>query len=120
MNLEVAMRINPRQSIKATFDGATLEDCLHKGKALLAFDGQCGSCKQQENFTIDCRKDKEGNLYTEIACDECGYRRRFGHHKDGSGEFLKDWEAPYSKSDEPTQTPPRSNTARSDEPEDMF
>ena len=105
MNFLVEMKLNKHQAIKANFDGANLQECIHKAGVLLSFDNLCTNCSEKENFALNSRR-SDGNIFTEITCATCGFRRRFGSYKDGSGYFLKEWEPPYSKSQEPTQRPP--------------
>jgi len=109
MNLQVEMKLNKDQAIKAIFQGTDLQECIHQAGVLLSHDGVCGNCKKTE-FELSSRK-SDGNLFTEFTCKSCGFRRRFGTYKDKSGNFLKEWEPPYSKAQEPTKRPPQRKVA---------
>jgi len=95
MQLKIKMKLNEMQEIETVFDEPSLQDCVLKAGALLAFDGKCAFC-DSKNIRLQTRVTKEkGFKYTEFVC-ECGAKRQFGEYKEG-GFFLKGWEPPYKK-----------------------
>ena len=80
-----------------TMDGdGDLQDFVRQAGILLEAPKVCGLCDGKE-ILVQTRVSKDGNKFTEYYCTKCGGRRPWGKYKDGSGFFLKAWEAKYQK-----------------------
>lgn len=43
----------------------------------------CNECQNNEHFTFDTNKDKEGNTYVNAKCTKCGAKAKLGQYKTG-------------------------------------
>ena len=103
MKLEVNLKLNETQSIKAEFDAINIQEAVLQAGSLLAYDGQCEKCGDT-NVTLQTRVAGEGKYkYTEFVCQGCNAKRQMGEYRDGSGFFLKPWEDVYVKDAAPQQ-----------------
>ena len=75
---------------------SNLQDFIREAGVLLDMDDKCGMCSGTE-IGLTTRKVKDGTKFTEYTCKGCGARRPWGTYKDGTGFFLKPWEAKYEK-----------------------
>ena len=112
MELKVKMKLNDKQEIETSFNGADLGDVILKASALLDFDGECGFCKKQD-FQLRTRIAGENGeyKYTEFICRSCGAKRQMGKHKADNSFFLKQWEPKYEK--------PQASTGPAQKKEEM-
>ena len=78
-------------------------DTLHKTIVLGNPPRQCTSC-QSANVQLDSNKDRDGNTYINVLCNDCGAKAKLGQYKSG-GYFWKEFEK-YVRSEQsqPAQT----------------
>jgi hypothetical protein len=96
MNFKVKVKLNNNQEIEANFDGADLQDSILQANALLAFDGKCGLCGNND-LTLQTRPVSGGNFYTEFICRKCKAKAVFGQYKASKTFYLKNWEPGFNQ-----------------------
>lgn len=89
MKLEVQVKINELQTIKATFEEDKVSQALLQANALLSYKGFCGCCGSK-NLTLQTKMAKEYQ-FVEFVCSDCNAKAQWGAYKKG-GCFLKSWE----------------------------
>jgi hypothetical protein len=93
--LKVKVKVGNAE-VEMSSSDANLQDFIREAGVLLDMDKTCGMCGSDE-LGLTTRKVKDGTKFTEYYCKKCGGRRPWGAYKDGSGFFLKPWEAKYEK-----------------------
>jgi len=59
------------------------KEALHKAAVLGNPPKYCQLCKNNEHFTLNGNKDKEGNIYIKMTCKKCGSQAKLGSYKVG-------------------------------------
>ncbi len=90
------MKISVKKEIgKATYvfniDEPKDMEALHKSIVLGNPREYCQLCKNNQYFTLDSNKDKEGNVYVNVVCKKCGAKSKLGQYKAG-GYFWRSFE----------------------------
>ena len=66
-------------------------ETLHKAIVLSEPRNYCNLCQNKSNFYLTTNKDKEGNVYVNNKCGQCGARSKLGQYKTG-GYFWREFE----------------------------
>lgn len=77
-------------------------EALHKAAVLGAPPDYCPLCKNNEYFSLDSNKDKEGNIYVNVRCKKCQAKAKLGQYKAG-GYFWHKFEVYEPKNKQPQQ-----------------
>ena len=70
-------------------------ELLHKMIVLGNPPRKCSHCENYKKIKMDSNKDKEGNIYVNVVCLECGAKAKIGRYKTG-GYFWHKFEV-YNK-----------------------
>jgi len=70
-------------SYEMEFDEKTEMETLHRAAVLGNPPNYCTECKNDKFFRLDSNKDKEANIYINVACKKCGAKAKLGQYKAG-------------------------------------
>jgi len=59
------------------------KESLHRAAVLGNPPQYCHECKNDKYFKLQSNKDKEGNIYVNLRCQQCGATAKLGEYKAG-------------------------------------
>lgn len=119
------MKINTKVEVGGVvyefqIDQAKEMDALHQAIVLSNPPRFCNECKNPKDFKLDSNKDKDGNIYVNICCQNpsCFAKAKLGQYKSG-GYFWHRFER-YIKQDSQSGTAQATTTQIPKKKEDVL
>jgi len=101
--MKATVRVNDRLTL--LIDEQKEMETLHKAIVLANYPKKCSLCGKLKTF-LTSNKDKEGNIYVNVVCGECGAKAKLGQYKVGGYFWHRKFEIYNKTSQVPQEIPP--------------